>query len=195
MSNQNNAFSTQQNALGENFISRERNGESDGEIAEAMLEFTLKRERVRHNVSDNTDQAAALDQATIEKMRSWDSDDPDMMVLEKVFRRIATGQGSEGITLLKKAIESKAEAISASQRKRASSPRRLHPVDNLIKNLVAANPSISCKELLRSLSGQVGKGVILDIDDDWITPETEGCKLISVGGLADRLSRVKKKIA
>ena len=69
-----------------------------------MIELVLQRERLRHGVNVGTVRAAALDKATLAKMASWDSDDPTMSTLEKVFRRLATNRGDEAVALLKRAV-------------------------------------------------------------------------------------------
>ena len=37
-------------------------------------------------------------------MRTWDSDDPEMSTLEKIFRKLAIGEGSDAIALIRKQL-------------------------------------------------------------------------------------------
>lgn len=179
----------------DDFITQEVIGETDDDIANAILDLTLKIERVRHHVTVGSLEAETIDEQTIEKMTTWDSDDPDMSTLEKVFRRIADGRGLDGVDLLKKAIRSKAQAASDSQRKKAQAPRRQHPVDELIEQIISERPGASAKEVLREIEAGIGKGLVLDVDDETIIPSDGTFRDIKISGLPDRLTRIKKKIA
>jgi hypothetical protein len=177
------------------FVRSEQLGESDEDIARALLEFILKRERLRLGVDGDELLAQKVDNQTLTKMSEWDSDDPMLSTVEKVFRKIATGQGTSAVLLLKAAVNAKIQAISDEQRRKAQTPKRANPVNVLIEQMVTRNQTISVKELLRALHGQIGQGVIDDIDDDYITPADGKFEEIKVDGLKDRLTRIKKKIA
>ncbi len=181
--------------LEENFNEGGHQGESDGELAAAIIAFVLERERLRRGVAGETPSGDAVDKETLSKMAAWDSDDPAMLALEKVFRRLASGREKDAIALLKRVIIDRALAVSQAQRRRASTPRHQHPVQELIERIVANRPNASAKELEKALRSEVGKGVILDMDDIEIHPRNEKFKAIKVSGLRDRLTDARKKIA
>lgn len=181
--------------LEDEFVRGEQLGESDEDIARALLEFILKRERLRLGVDADELLAQKVDHQTLTKMSEWDSDDPMLSTVEKVFRKMATGQGTSAVLLLKAAVKAKIQAISDEQRRKAQTPKRANPVNVLIEQMVTRNQAISVKELLRALHGQIGQGVIDDIDDEYITPADGNFEEIKVDGLKDRLTRIKKKIA
>ena len=190
---QRNDLATQLREHEERFIRAGSDGESDEQLADALVRFILERRRILTDVEHGTAAAIAVDQETLRLMAEWDSDAPDLSTVEKVLRRFATGRGAEAVGLLKRAVIAKAEALSNEQRRKAKMPRRQHPVDALIENQVQHNPDISEKELLRALEGQIGKGVILDIDGEVIVVREDGFKPVRISGLKDRLSRLKRR--
>jgi hypothetical protein len=175
------------------FIGEESGSESSDELGCALVEFVLRRERLRRGVETDSLEALAVDAATLEKMRIWDSNDPHMSTLEKVFRRLATGRHADGAKLLRTAVLSKIQSVSEAQRRRASTPREPNSFNVLIEQIVRENPGISEKELLRALDGHVRGGVIDEITDTEIICR-DGSEY-AVSGLKDRLSAIKKKIS
>ena len=189
------SFPDEVNALAEAFVKGQRDGESNADVWSAMLELILQRERVRHGVNVGTKKAAALDEATLAKMKSWDSDDPTMLLLEKIFRRLATNRGDDAHALLERAIADRTRAVSEDQRRKAKAPRRKNPVVTLIEDIVRGKSDISREGLDRALRAQSGKGVIFDIDEEFIYPADESFKGIRVDGLKDQLTRAKRRLA
>jgi hypothetical protein len=169
--------------------------DSDTQIADAMLDHILQRERLRRGVVDGTPEADAVDRATITTMSGWDTDNPELAYLEKVLRRLAIGRGVDAVALLKRAITDRQKAVSDEQRRRASLPRKADPLQQLIEQMVRSRPGISRKELERVLWGEIGKGVILDIDDTDILLIEDKSDPVPLSGLKDRLTRAKQKIA
>lgn len=170
-------------------------GESDAQIADAILHHILERERLSHRVVDGTPAGSAVDNATLKKMAEWDTDDPALAHLEKVLRRFARGRRVDAVTLLKRAITARQNAVSDEQRRRAAMPRKADPLQQLIEQIVRNAPKISCKELDRSLRREIGKDVVLDIDDTDILLTEEKSNPVPLSGLKDRLRRAKQKIA
>ena len=175
------------------FIQGEQPGETQEAVAAAVLELVLDRERVRHQVAPGTHAAAKVDRLTLSRMRSWDTDDPALAVIEKFLRRLAEERGVDAVALLEQAIKNREQSVSKEQRRKASTPRKPRPFDQLIESLVAANPKISAKELERALKAQVGKGVIAHMDDTEIDL-VGGSKAINTASLPDRLTKARKKI-
>jgi hypothetical protein len=175
------------------FIQGEQPGETKEAVAAALLELVLDRERVRHQVAPGTQAAAKVDRLTLSRMRSWDTDDPALAVIEKFLRRLAEERGVDALQLLEKAIKTRKQSVSEEQRRKASTPRKPRPFDQLIESLVAAKPKISAKELERALKAQVGKGVIAQMDDSDIDL-VGSSKPIKTASLPDRLTKARKKI-
>lgn len=181
--------------LEKQFSDEEPLNESDSQVADAILDHILERERLSYGVVDGTPEAGAVDNATLTKMSEWDTDDPAMLHIEKVLRRLAIGRGADAVTLLKRAITARQQAVSDEQRRRASLPRKVDPLQQLIEQIVRSRPKISCKELERALRGEIGKGVIFDIDETEISLIDDKRAPVPLSGLKDRLTRAKRKIA
>jgi hypothetical protein len=186
------AFSVKREELFRAFVRDEKPDASAEELAAAALELVLDTERLRNQVAPGTEAAAAVDRLTLSRMRAWDTDDPALAVIEKFLRRLAEDRGVDALTLLEKAINKKEQAVSDEQRRKASTPRKPHPIDQLIKELVAANPEISAKELERALRAQVGNGVIMDMDETDMYPTSEEANAIKLSSLPNRLTRARK---
>ncbi len=189
------SFSDSLRDLERNFSDGGHPAESDTQIADAILDHILQRERLRRGVVDGTLEAEAVDRETIAKMSGWDSNDPKLAYLEKVLRRLVIGRGVDAVILLKRAITDRQQAVSDEQRRRARLPRKADPLQQLIEQIVRSRPKISRKELERALRGEIGKDVILDIDDTDISLTADKTDPVPLSGLKDRLTRAKQKIA
>lgn len=177
------------------FVAAERPGESDEQLAAAVIEWILQRERLRYQVTEGAPDAFKVDCLTIQKMLDWDSDDPALSTVEKILRRLAQGRGNSALTLIHN-LQEKARQVSDEMRRRASVPRKLHPVDELIEQFVRETPTISEKLVLRKLEAEVGGDVISAITDGGvIEPFDTDYPPLKVSGLKNRLSRIKKKIS
>lgn len=183
------------NELDREFVAAEQPGETDSQVAAAVLQWILQRERIRYQVTDDEKAAFKVDSLTIQKMLDWDSDDPALSTVEKILRRLAQGRGNNAMTLIHN-LQEKAQQVSDEMRRRASVPRKPHPVDELIEQLVRRNPTISEKLVLRKLEAEVGGDVISAITDGGvIEPFDTDYKALKVSGLKNRLSGIKKKIS
>lgn len=170
-------------------------GETDAQIADALVGYILDRGRLLRGVVGGTPEGNAVDEETLAKMAEWDSDDPALLHVEKALRRFATGRGSDAVTLLKRTITDRQQATSDEQRRRASTPRNLDPLQELIEKLVRDKPKISAKELEKCLHREIGRGVITHIVDNEIELEGGRRASVKISGLKDRLTRAKQKIA
>lgn len=183
------------NELDRDFVAAEQPGETDSQLAAAALQWILQRERIRYQVPDDEKAAFKVDSLTIQKMLDWDSDDPALSTVEKILRRLAQGRGNNAMTLIHN-LQEKAQQVSDEMRRRASVPRKPHPVDELIEQLVRRNPTISEKLVLRKLEAEVGGDVISAITDGGvIEPFDTDYKALKVSGLKNRLSGIKKKFS
>lgn len=186
------SFERQLEKLKKRFESAKATGEPDNDLGQAILEYIRKQERLRRGVKDMTDAGIAVDKETAIKLESWDSADPTMSTIEKVFKRLSGGRFADAAALLKESIKAKQQHISEQQRARASTPREKHPVKLLVEEIVDQNPSITEPELLVKLKGHIGHGVIQDIDEDAIDPVDDRFPSFKISGLKDLLSRIKK---
>ena len=194
------SFHDEQEELFNSMIPEDLTRISDDKLGELILDFIIKRERIRHGFqADDEIETSQLDLVTISKLQTWDTDDPALMQIEKVLWNLGKDRKDRAIFLLKKIIKyeanNRAEIISSEQQRRASAPRALHPIEELIRSFLEENPRITVKEIERKLTANIGRGIVLDVDELEITPVDEGWKPISVRGLKDRITRLKKKIS
>jgi hypothetical protein len=177
------------------FVNAEQMNETHEALATATLEWILKRERTRYEVAENSDAAKKIDLVTLRKMREWDSDDPSMSTIEKIFRRIAESRGLRAMTLLQ-SLQDKASSISVEMQRRAKTPRETHPINELIQEIVRADTNISQKLLMRKLEAEAGGDVILKFNDHGeIEPCDSRFPSIKISGIKNRLSRLKNKFS
>ncbi len=117
-----NYFSRKRENLIKEFEINEPSSESDEELAMKIIEFSLQMERTRRGVTLGTADCNVVDSETMSQMKSWDTDDPNMSTIQKVFNRISNARGKEGVELLKNSIIAKDRAISDEQRRKADVP-------------------------------------------------------------------------
>ena len=194
----NSTFSVAQEQLFDTIFPEDLRELSDDELGDMILDFTLKRERIRHGYdADDTEATAELDLGTYTKLKTWDTDDPALIGIEKVLRRLVEGRKSDGVSLLKRIIQSKAEAeaelISAEQRRKASTPRDPHPIDTLILSILNAEPNLTVRQIEWKLKAKIRSGMDFIIDGGLIISTDNSHKSIRLSGLKDRITRLKKK--
>ena len=176
--------------LGDDFIAAETDGETNEQIADAIVELILKRERIRRGVIDSNEETI-VDHETITRLGSWDSSNPEFAVLEKVFRQLAQGNGGDAVAYLKRSIELRAEKVSQKQSQTASAPRpgRRSSVLIAIDEIVRSNPNIKEHDAVKQLRKHQ---LIWEVDDDWITPKDESPK-IARSSLRTHLTNARNK--
>lgn len=135
------------------FVDRDKPGESNADVADAILNLILEHERLRHRVSAKSAQAKEVDALTLKRLASWDSNDPSMSTTEKVFKRLAKGRGSDGVALFKLAIEQKVLALGKAQKERSLLPRqsRRQPMSALVEQILLKDSSISENRLFHEI--------------------------------------------
>jgi hypothetical protein len=185
--------------LEESFTQGGRPDETNTQIAKAIVTFILERERRRRGVSDRGRSARIVDSETIAKLQSWDSDDPRMSTLEKVFGRLTSGRGGDAIALLKASITARAEELTKEQTRRATTQRKLSPFNQIIYNELDRRwpEPISEPEFIKTLRATVGRGIVrrvgtatIELDD----PETGYFEDIPTSGIRRRLTEMRKRI-
>ena len=177
------------------FAAAPKKEESDDELADAILTLILRRARAQQGATYKRRLWPEIDSKTLSRMATWDTNDPALSTIEKVFKRLAAGRGDDAVTLLQASLQASAraklDALSKRQSEIAKKPRKPHSVVALIDKIVAANPSVNENQLLQALKRLRGDGVIDEITDSEII-DTDGVS-ISVSGLKDQLSRAKKR--
>jgi hypothetical protein len=194
-SNEQKDFIDQLEKLQQEFEQPRCTNETDEELADASIDYILRRERLRRGVTEGGVNCQIVDSETLEKMRTWDTDDPEMSAVEKVFRRLASKKPGEGVKLLKAAITSRAQAVSEEQRRKAKKPRQRDPLTKIIRDIVSKNSAITVQELELSIRREIHRGIIYDIDDGEIIFCDAKIAPVNISALKDRLSRAKKTLS
>jgi len=186
--------------LEESFTQGGRPDETNTQIAKDIVTFILKRERRRRGVSDRGRSARIVDSETIAKLQSWDSDDPRMSTLEKVFGRLTSGRGGDAVALLKASIIARAEELTTEQTRRARTPRKPDLFNQIIYDeLMGRWPEwLSEPELMKILQRMAGRSIVsyvssTDVELDVL--ETDKCISIPISGIRRRLTAMRKRVA
>ena len=159
----------------------------------AILDYILKRERLRHQVMNQPALWPNVDIDTVHKLYSWDTNDPNLQLIQNVLRRLSVGREFDAVTLLKAAVQSKLDSFSKQQSNIAKMPRKPSPLQERIEGIVKRNPDITNAELVDKLADQAGEGDLI-LEMDAVAIELKDGKIIQVAAIKDRLSRAKKKL-
>jgi len=122
------------------------------EAAGQTLELILWKERIRTGLERTPADWLRSDRQVLGRMKTWDSEDPQLLALEKFFVRLAKGDGDGGLRLLERAIKEKSKDFSKRQSANAKSTRRpRHPLSTMVDPIVSANPKITENDLFWEL--------------------------------------------
>ena len=168
--------------------------ETDADVAGALRELCLKLGRLRQPNAVNIRGKELIDLATLKKMAIWDTDDPSLSTVEKIFSRLAKGRGADAVSLLKTSIKLRAEQTSSAQSRRASTKRKPHPLDNVISKMVERKPKISAKEVIEKLEESVPDALVSSVEDGQIFFTDLSLIPLEVSGIPNRLGRIKDKL-
>jgi hypothetical protein len=126
---------------------------SHAKVATQVIDWVLWRERLRNGLESTPQDRQRSDIKTIAALRSMDSDDPTLLMLEKVFRRLADGRGRDAIRLLETAIKIRSTELNRRQTKIAQAPRlrRRHPLSTMVDPIVKISPGIKVNDLFIEL--------------------------------------------
>ena len=166
--------------------------ETDADVVDAFLKLCLDLGRLRQPNTVDTRGKELIDRATLKKMATWDTDDPSLSTIEKIFSRLATGRGIAAVTLLKNSIKLRADQKSRAQSRRASTERKTHPLDDLIVGFVKRNPDISAKVVIEKLEASAPDALLSSVEDGQIFFTDLSLITLKVSGIPNRLSRIKK---
>ena len=121
-------------------------------VADQVVNLMLWKERIRNGMEATEADRLTSDEATLKRMRSLDSDDPEILALEKVFKRLATGHGADAMRLLERSIGSRHEQLRKRQREIAKKSRAArHPLSTMVDPIVQSNPNITENDLFHAL--------------------------------------------
>jgi hypothetical protein len=168
--------------------------ESHADIYRALLDSILRAEQIRRGFGDIPEKWGEVDAETIEKILTFDTDDPRLVLAEKALKRIAGDQGAAGVKLIDEHVTGKARAFSKKQSNAARKARKKHPISILVEELVTKKPSMTEHDLYIALKKEVGGDVIEFYLNDEFTPVDEAFHPVKRSTLRNMLSRAKKKI-
>lgn len=125
---------------------------SPAKVGNQLLDFLLWRERLRNGLEATPEDRLTSDRMTLEKFATWDTAAPELVVLEKVFRKMALGRGQDAMFLLKRNIENRREQLRTRQQKIAQKPRKTkHPLTVMVQAVVCSTPMITEHKLFHEL--------------------------------------------
>jgi hypothetical protein len=168
--------------------------ETDADVVDAFLKLCLDLGRLRQPNTVDTRGKELIDRATLKKMATWDTDDPSLSTIEKIFSRLAEGRGIAAVTLLENSIRFRAEQTSSEQSRRASTKRKPHPLDNVISKMVKRDPDISAKVVIEKLKASAPDFLLSSVEDGQIFFTDLSLIPLEVSGIPSRLLRIKKKL-
>lgn len=122
-------------------------------VADQVIEIILWKERLRTGLEKTIEDHHKSDTATIVALKTMDTNDPALVVIEKVFRQLVTDRRIDAMRLLKAAIEIKFLEVSVRQQKNAKAPRpnNRHPLSSMVDSIVEKNLQISVHNLFKAL--------------------------------------------
>ena len=186
----------------EHFVAGGNEQESLEDQARAVIDWIFDRERRRHRVGDDPVAAYKVDRLTLHKMRTWDSDDPEMSTLEKVFRKLAIGEGPDAIALIRKqlALRSKKMSDLASRgreariARRKTAPTPLDQFKDLLEQRMRNKPDITSGQMQQEIERLQGGDLVECVTEDGeIRLRGFEGRHPKMSGIANRMTRIKKK--
>lgn len=149
-----NSFEDELECLKRAWLREGGGNESLEELGRAILDFILRRERLRYRIQPGTPEADQIDRLTWTKLHKPDVLEPEHSVFEVFIRRFVT-DSTEAVRYITKHVEDR----SAAQAKRASGDREASwdGITRLITDFVESNPDAPAKVVAKYLinSGDV----------------------------------------
>lgn len=173
---------------------------SHAKVAEQVIEWILWRERLRNNQEETNESRRQCDAKTIAKLNAMDTNDPELLLLEKVFKRLSNNRGSDAMLLLQSAIQKKFSEISKRQQKIAKVPRlkNRHPLSLMVDPIVQEEPTIKVNSLffrLRKISKDNPTAPCkFDFSKEIFIPIDESFTPVPKANLSDYLFRAKQRL-
>ena len=173
---------------------------SHSKVAEQVIEWILWRERLRNNLEHTEASQYKSDTRTVKALKGMDTDNPELVVLEKVFRQLVNDRGEKAMGLLQAAIQNKQNQISSRQRVFSKNPRpkARHPISIMTDEIVEENPEIKVNALFHQLRAASKKNTSVqchfDFSKDAFIPIDEKWDPVPKANLSDVLYRAKLRI-
>jgi len=180
----------------ENFLKRRSDIGANRRSAKQVLEFILEYRRILLDVRKGTVLAAQIDRETSDLMSAMDVNDPALLAIEKTIKRLAKGEGIEGLRLLDAKIKQDAEAFSERQRKIGLCPKvRLDGLTKRIERRLKQKKSLTCEMFIDELASSAPDKVVDEVDRNakevWLVEKEDP---VTFGAIANRLSRAKRRL-
>jgi uncharacterized protein YihD (DUF1040 family) len=197
MRNNQQEFEEKKKELFEEFLQNEPD-ESDAERDQALENLVVELVRVQYGITDTSEERINQIRTFIKsKMAEMESNDPRLAHAVNGLNKIGRSKYGEAIKYIQELEISRKEEVSKTQRERASAPRKIDQLNELIKSFLKFKPDLTIKELLERINGLIGYGVITEITEDEIVyyqtnKSGEMPTVMNVSALRSRLSRSKK---
>ena len=159
------------------FLANENQSQSHDQLATSAWKLTLQIWRDIHQLPTDAEHPE-IDRRLTQLIEQWDSDDPNLVIVEKLIKRLAEGRGKEAIEFIELSIKNKSEEFSKEQSARARKPRNHDKLTPLINEIAANNPDRPNSELARELEKYDRDGIIYCIEDGeiWVNGESNPIK-------------------
>lgn len=174
-------------------------------IGREVVELYLKvmRKRAHLHLGSNRTESLLYEQQTLECLINWiPNKDPDHEAFAVILIELANGNQKKVEELVKKLQVDQKNRSSRDQRRKASSPRPMTRLGEILYEIVKGNPRITEKQLMKELNkvnhpyitvyvdltAKKGKEIQVDVPCD------DYCKTYSLEGMRNQLSRMKEVI-
>ena len=168
-------FKQQMDDLKAEFLNAEDRNQTDAQLGQAILDFILKANRLRHGTIQNKKDQVAVDMETLGSLMEPSALTHHHSVCEAVFRRIVPDP-EQAIAYLAQAIQDESKAQSDRAKKLRKS--RHDSITVLIKETVQDFPRASADEVLRVLERSEGFVVLERVAPDQIQDSHDGRPVI-----------------
>ena len=161
-----------------------------------VLEFILQHRRILLGVKKGTKLAAQVDKETLKLMSAMDVNEPKLLTIEKMIKRLARGEGVKGLALLETKLKEDTKAISQRQRELGRREKRnLDPLTKRIERRLNQKKTLTCKEFIDELARSAPDSVVDEVDSVnglvWLLEKSEP---VTFGAIANRFTRAKKRV-
>ena len=161
-----------------------------------VLEFILQHRRILLGVKKGTKLAAQVDKETLKRMSAMDVNEPKLLTIEKMIKRLARGEGVKGLKLLETKLKEDTKAISQRQRELGRREKRnLDPLTKRIERRLNQKKTLTCKEFIDELARSAPGRMVDEVDSVnglvWLLEKSEP---VTFGAIANRFTRAKKRV-
>jgi len=170
------------------------------EVADEVIELFLWKQRIKNSLEATIEDRHRSDAATMFALKAMDTNDPKLVVLEKIFRQLATGRGDDAMRLLRASIENKFNEVRARQQNnaKASRPKKRHPLSLMVDPIVTKKPNTKVHELFRALIAATRASsqplCTFDFEKSIFIPANKKFKAVPKKDLSHYLYRSKERI-